>query len=104
MFDGSLALAAFTCDGSYAERTNWCNEEFDRLFYEAEVELGGERRAELLREAFYIVVEERPMIALFQLENLVGVNANVDTAGLSPSASSTTPMNACHVAFAGTGA
>jgi peptide/nickel transport system substrate-binding protein len=78
MFDGSLALAALTCDGSYAERTNWCNEDFERLFYEAETELDGERRAELLREAFYIVAEERPMIFLFQLENLAGVNVNVD--------------------------
>ncbi len=78
MFDASLGLTPILCDGTYAGRTGWCNEEFDRIVNEALVELDPERRAELLAEAFNIAVEEGPMITLFQLENLAGVNTRLE--------------------------
>lgn len=80
MFDGWHAQRAFLCDGSYIGRTNWCNEEFDRLVKAAEVELDEEKRVQYLHDAFYIMAEERPIITLYQLENLVGVNNDVDWA------------------------
>lgn len=77
MFDGWHAQRAFLCDGSYIGRTNWCNEEFDELVRAAEVELNEELRVQYLRDAFYIMAEERPLITLYQVENLVGVNDGV---------------------------
>lgn len=78
MFDGWFALRAFLCDGSYKDRTNWCHEEFDRLVRAAEVEVDAELRSQYLHEAFYIMLEERPLIALYQVESLVGISNDVD--------------------------
>ena len=78
MYDGWFAMRAILCDGTYRDRVNWCNEEFDALMNEAEQEVDLERRTELLSEAFYLVERERPWITMFQLENLAGVSADID--------------------------
>ncbi|ADI14075.1 ABC transporter substrate-binding protein [Truepera radiovictrix] len=77
MFDASLALTPMLCGGTYFGRTGWCNEDFDALVNEGLVELDPERRAELFAQAFDILVEERPMITLFQLENQAGVSTEI---------------------------
>lgn len=78
MFDGWYANRVYICpDGSYAHRTNWCNDDFDSLNAAAEFEMNAERRQELLREAFYILADERPQIALFQVENLAGTKSGI---------------------------
>lgn len=73
MFDGWFALRTIPCDGSYAGRTNWCNEEFDALMEAAEFNLDLEERAQQLARAYEIVDEEMPWSTLFQIEGLVGV-------------------------------
>lgn len=73
LFDGWFALRTLPCDGSYAKRTNWCNPTFDQLLADAEFNLDLEERAAQIEQAFDIVVNERPMIALFQIDALVGV-------------------------------
>lgn len=73
MFDGWFALRTLPCEGSYAGKTNWCNENFDELLTGAEFNLDAEARTTQIEQAFDIVVEERPMIALLQLQSLVGV-------------------------------
>lgn len=77
MFDSWYALRALTCSGSYQPMVGWCNERFDELLSASTVETDLGARAELLREAFYIVDEERPWITLFQLENLVAVDSKI---------------------------
>lgn len=78
LFDGWFALRTLTCDGSYAGNTHWCNEKFDRLLNAAEFNLNAEERAQQIEQAFDIVVEERPMIALFQVDDLLGVVQDVN--------------------------
>ncbi len=78
LFDAALAYQIVTCEGRYRQNTHWCDPEFDALVAEAMVELDQERRAELYREIYHRVADERVMIFLFQLENLAGVNVNVD--------------------------
>jgi len=78
LFDGWFALRALPCDGAYAKRTNWCNPEFDQLLADAEFNLDLEERARQIEAAYDIVAEERPMIALFQIDALVGVSNAID--------------------------
>jgi peptide/nickel transport system substrate-binding protein len=78
MFDASLAFTALLCDGSYFGKTAWCNETFDRAVLDAETTLDEEARTELLSQAYRLVAEERPMIFLFQLENLAGVSTAIE--------------------------
>lgn len=78
LFDASMAYQIITCEGHASRNTHWCDPEFDALVAEAAVELDQERRAKLYREIYQIVADERIMIFLFQLENLAGVNVNVD--------------------------
>jgi peptide/nickel transport system substrate-binding protein len=77
LFDAALAYQAITCSGSYAGKTNWCDADFDALVNEALVELDPDRRAELYREIYEIVAEERIMIFLFNVEAMVGVSDRV---------------------------
>lgn len=77
MFDHWFSMRAILCDGAYRNRVHWCNERFDELMAASENEVDAEARAELLSEASYIVLEERPWITTFQLQNLNGVAANV---------------------------
>ncbi len=54
------------------------NEYFDELVGKVMVEMDMDRREEMLQEASWIVVEERPQIALYQLENSYGMSDRVD--------------------------
>lgn len=74
LFDGWFALRTLPCDGTYAKRTNWCVPEFDQLLIDAEFNLDLEERARQIEAAFDMVAEQRPMIALFQIDALVGVS------------------------------
>lgn len=78
MFDGWYPQRAILCEGSYKEKTNWCNEAFDTAVNAAAMEMDPEKRAEYIAAAYYIVAEERPQIMLFQSEDLIGVNRNVN--------------------------
>lgn len=77
LFDGWFALRTLPCDGSYAKRTNWCNPAFDKLLSDAEFNLDLAQRTAQIEAAFDIVAEERPMIALFQIDALVGVSERI---------------------------
>jgi peptide/nickel transport system substrate-binding protein len=77
LFDAALAYQSITCSGSYAGKTNWCDADFDALVNEALVELDPDRRADLYREIYDIVAEERIMIFLFNVEAMVGVSDSV---------------------------
>ncbi len=77
MFDNWFSMRAILCDGSYRNRVHWCNERFDELMYAAEVEVDLARRDELLHEATYIVLEERPWVTLFQSDVLLGLSKRV---------------------------
>lgn len=78
MFDGWHALRAFTCDGTYLYKTNWCNEEFHDSIRAAEVEVDGDLRTQYLTNAFEILMEERAAITLHQVQNLAGVATEVE--------------------------
>lgn len=78
LFDGWFALRTLPCDGAYALRTNWCNPAFDQLLADAEFNLDLEERARQIEAAYDIVTAERPMIALFQIDALVGVAERID--------------------------
>ncbi len=78
LFDAALAYTLITCDGGYSGKTNWCDPGFDLLLAEALVELDPVRRAELFDQVYEVVAEERVMVFLFQLENLVGLSDAVD--------------------------
>jgi peptide/nickel transport system substrate-binding protein len=77
MFDNWFSMRAILCDGSYRNRVHWCNERFDALMAAAETEVDLDARTEMLIEATYIVLEERPWVTLFQSQALVGVNNRV---------------------------
>lgn len=78
LFDSWFALRAIQCEGSFAGKTNWCNERFDELIQASESELDPASRDALLGEAFEIVADERPQIYLFQLQNLAGVSTDIN--------------------------
>ena len=73
MFDNWFSMRAIQCEGAYRDRVHWCNERFDELMAAAETEVDLERRTEMLTEATYIVLEERPWSTLFQSQVLVGI-------------------------------
>jgi peptide/nickel transport system substrate-binding protein len=77
MFDNWFSMRAILCDGSYRNRVHWCNERFDELMAGAETEVDLVRRDELLHEATYIVLEERPWVTLFQSDVLLGLSNEV---------------------------
>jgi peptide/nickel transport system substrate-binding protein len=73
MFDNWFSMRAIQCEGAYRDRVHWCNERFDELMSSAETEVDLEARTEMLTEATYIVLEERPWSTLFQSQVLVGI-------------------------------
>jgi len=77
LFDAALAYTLITCEGGYAGKTKWCDPGFDALLAEALIELDPERRAGLFDQVYEVVAEERVMVFLFQLENLVGLRDDV---------------------------
>jgi peptide/nickel transport system substrate-binding protein len=66
------------CDGSYAMMSQWCDPSFDEIYAQALSEMDDARRAELFREIFTIVADERVYIHLFQLENMAGVTNAIE--------------------------
>ncbi len=76
--DAALTYNSAMCEGAYAIMHNWCDDHFDALYNEALTEMDADRRAELFREIFEIIAEERVYISLYQLENLAGVAADID--------------------------
>lgn len=76
--DAALTYTSIRCNDTYSMMSNYCNPEFDAIYAEALVEMDGDRRAELFREIFTIVAEERVWIHLFQLENMAGVVNAID--------------------------
>ncbi len=76
--DAALTYNAIMCDGSYQMMSQWCDPTFDALYNEALVELDDARRAELFREIFTTVAEERIYVHLFQLENMAGVANDIE--------------------------
>ncbi len=76
--DAALTYTSIRCGDTYAMMSNWCNPHFDELYAQALVELDGDRRAELFREIYGIVAEERVWVHLFQLENMAGVTNAID--------------------------
>ena len=77
LFDAALAYTLITCEGGYSGKTNWCDPGFDALLEEALIELDPERRAALFDQVYEVVAQERVMVFLFQLENLVGLRDEV---------------------------
>lgn len=77
MMDGWFALRSLPCKGSYSNITHWCNPRFDEALGQAATSLNRAQRTVSLRSAYAIVASERPMIALFQVNSLVGVGKRV---------------------------
>lgn len=78
-FDYGNSLVDLTCpDGVHARRSHWCSEEFTALVAAANAEFDPEERAELLRRAAAIVLDERPQYYLFSSATFVGVSRDVD--------------------------
>ena len=75
--DAALAYTSAFCDGGYAVMHRWCEPAFDELHRRALVELDPEVRAEMYREIYAWIAEERVFIHLFALENLAGVSERV---------------------------
>ncbi|UQN08215.1 ABC transporter substrate-binding protein [Deinococcus sp. QL22] len=78
MMDGWFALRTLPCKGTYSNITHWCNPTFDKALDQASSSLDRVQRAALLRQAYAIVASERPMISLFQVHSLIGINKRVD--------------------------
>jgi peptide/nickel transport system substrate-binding protein len=76
--DAALTYNAVMCDGSYAMMSQWCDPSFDEIYAQALSEMDDARRAELFREIFTIVADERVYIHLFQLENMAGVTNAIE--------------------------
>lgn len=76
--DAALTYNAVMCDGSYAMMSQWCDPSFDEVYAQALSEMDDARRAELFREIFTVVADERVYIHLFQLENMAGVTNEID--------------------------
>jgi peptide/nickel transport system substrate-binding protein len=75
--DAALTYTSIRCNDTYSMMANYCNPEFDALYAQALVEMDGDRRADLFREIFGIVAEERVWVHLFQLENMAGVTNDI---------------------------
>lgn len=78
LYDAWYSLRGLAIGGSHAERGGWYHEEYTELVDAVESEMNPERRAELAREAFDIILNERPQIYLFQITNLAGVSNDLD--------------------------
>lgn len=85
-FDYGNSLVDLTCpDGVHAGRSHWCSEEFTALVRAANGEFNDEERANLLRQATLVMLEERPQYYLYSDATFVGVRNGV---GFTPRADS----------------
>lgn len=78
-FDYGNSLIDLTCpDGVHAKRSHWCDEAYTELVDAANVEFNPEARAELLKQATEIILEQRPQYYLFSRAAFVGVREGID--------------------------
>ncbi len=78
MGDAQHAYRGLSCDGSYQPLTNWCNEDFDRLYQAAATEMEPLRRAQLIEQLISLVTEDYVQIYLFNLQDVVGISESLD--------------------------
>lgn len=76
--DGYHALQRARCGFEFSLKTGWCDERFTELVETSAVTVDPEQRAEYLSEAFHLLSDSRSIIHLFQMENLIGVNNDVE--------------------------
>ncbi|MBW7915505.1 MAG: hypothetical protein H3C53_02290 [Trueperaceae bacterium] len=77
-FDYGNSLVDLTCpNGVHAKRSHWCDEEYTRLVEAANEEFDDAKRAELLRQATEILLEQRPQYYLYSNASFVGVSNRV---------------------------
>lgn len=77
-FDYGNSLVDLTCpDGVHAGRSHWCSDDYTALVNAANVEFDPAVRADLLRQAADILLEERPQYYLFSNAAFVGVSNRV---------------------------
>ena len=67
----------FKCDATFALRFGYCNEQFDELVSQADVEFDAAKRLELYQQAGEILVNDIPSPFLYNLNNVVLINPNV---------------------------
>lgn len=76
--DAALAYTSAFCEGGYAVMHRWCDPAFEALYQRALVELDPDVRAQMYRDIYRKIADERVFIHLFALENLAGVAESVD--------------------------
>jgi len=65
------------CTATFAIRASYCNEEFDALVDQADVEFDATKRLELYQQAGQILVQDCPIAFAYNLSNVVLVNPAV---------------------------
>jgi len=65
------------CTATFAIRASYCNEDFDKLVDQADVEFDPAKRLELYQQAGQILVEDAPIVFAYNLSNVVLVNPKV---------------------------
>jgi len=79
LFDSSQGLDHYTSESPLNEgRMDWVNEEFDELFFAADVNMNPEERSQQYQDAQEILAEERPHIYLHSINMNFGVSDLVD--------------------------
>lgn len=79
LFDAAQALDHYYSESPLNEgRMDWVNEEFDELFFDAEVNMDPDERLSQYQRAQEIIAEERPHIYLHSINMNYGVSDLVD--------------------------
>ncbi|WP_096187116.1 ABC transporter substrate-binding protein [Evansella halocellulosilytica] len=79
LFDAAQALDHYYSESPLNEgRMDWVNEEFDELFFDAEVNMDPDERLSQYQRAQEIIAEERPHIYLHSIDMNYGVSDLVD--------------------------
>lgn len=76
--DGYHAIQRSRCGQEYSLITGWCDPKFDELVQKSTITVNPEERNKILKEAFDLNVKSNTIIQLFQVENLIGINKNID--------------------------
>lgn len=76
--DGYQQTYRFVCGALWSEMTGWCDERFSELVLAASTSTDRVERPKQLGEAYHILTEGRPILPLFQLENIVGMSSAID--------------------------
>jgi peptide/nickel transport system substrate-binding protein len=78
-FDYGNSLVDLTCpDGVHAKRSHWCDQTYTDLVNAANVEFDPAVRADLLRQAADILLDQRPQYYLFSGATFVGVRQGLN--------------------------